>query len=179
MDERGQILDLVNDKNEVIGEVSRGDMVKMGYNNPDGYIRFANGFIAKKSGEIWVPVRGRHKKIAPGGYDFSVAVHVLSGETYEHAITRAFDEEAGMKVDKFMLNRLGVTPPTKDKPSFDTVFVLYEYDGEDPNYAKEQFESCQWMKPEELVKLISSKPARASLLPALELLIEFIDKYKD
>lgn len=115
MNENDELLDLVDIDDIVVGTVRREDMVKVGYKSTQGYVRFAEAFLLNGKGEIWVPIRGMHKAIAPGGCDFSVAEHVLSGESYEQAIERAFLEEAGMKVDYAALIPIGKLSPT-DSP---------------------------------------------------------------
>jgi isopentenyldiphosphate isomerase len=172
MDENEEVLDLVNANDKMVGTVSRGEMVRLGYKNPKGFVRFAEAFLVNKDGKIWVPIRGKHKVIAPGGRDFSVAEHVLSGETYEDAIIRAFAEEAGLYIDAASLKLLKVLPPTADKPIFNALFAYYGYDGDDPEYSKEEFDSCEWLAPEELEALVrSGVAAKASLLPELQVLL--------
>src|SRR5487761_1499028 len=106
MNENDEFLDLANASDEVVGTIRRGDMVKLGYRSPKGFVRFAVAFLVNDKAEVWVPIRGLHKSIAPGGCDFSVAEHVLSGETYDKAIERAFIEEAGMEVSAVNLTRI-------------------------------------------------------------------------
>jgi len=65
--------------------------------SPKGYARFVVAFVVNKK-QIWVSIRGLHKSITPSGCDFSVAEHVLSGESYEQAIQRGFAEEANLRI---------------------------------------------------------------------------------
>ncbi len=48
MNENDEILDLVDDADNIIGTIRRGDIAKMGYKSSDGYVRFAVGFIVNK-----------------------------------------------------------------------------------------------------------------------------------
>lgn len=171
MNENAELLDLVDAKNVPIGTILRGEMVKVGYSHPRGHVRFVVGFLRNKEGEIWVPVRGLHKSIAPGGYDFSAAEHVLSGESSVKAILRAFHEEAGMKINDKMLIHLGTLPPTKEKPVFDEVYVLDNYGGADPEFSLEEFSGGTWMTPLELQRALKESPSKVSLPLALELLL--------
>jgi isopentenyldiphosphate isomerase len=161
----------VNSGNVNIGVVSRGDIVKMKYNHPTGYVRFVEAFLVNKKGQIWVPIRGLHKSVAPGGYDFSVAEHVLAGESNEQAIARGFAEEAGVTVMSDALVHLGTMPPADGKGFFNEVYVLYGYDDGDPTYSQEEFSGGVWMLPSELQAALVVKPSKMSLPLALDLLM--------
>ena len=54
----------------------------------------------RSNGDVWVPVRSQTKRIAPGGYDYGVAGHVPSGETYERAVILEAQEEAGLVLEE-------------------------------------------------------------------------------
>lgn len=170
--EKEEILDLVDINDTIIGTVLRGDMTAVNYNHPKGYVRFVNAFLINKEHKIWSPTRAMRKFIAPGGKDYSVAEHVLAGETYDDAVIRGFVEEANLHVTAGNLELLGMMPPTKEKPVFDAVFALYDYDDNNPDYSKEEFSSSEWLTLDELQKILTAHPSKASLLPALQLLRE-------
>lgn len=171
MSENDEILDLVDDADTVIGTIRRGDIAKMGYKSPDGYVRFAVGFIVNKNNQIWVPIRGLHKSIAPGGCDFSVAEHVLAGESYDQAIKRAFLEEAGMTIDDVDVIQIGKLQPVDDKPTHEAVFACILDTDDDLDYSKEEFTSASWMAIDAFEKLlINGPPTKTALLPAFWLL---------
>lgn len=171
MDEGHELLDLVNIDDDVVGTIRRGEMVKSGYKSTRGYVRFAEAFLLNEKGEIWVPIRGIHKAIAPSGCDFSVAEHVLSGESYEQAIERAFLEEAGMKVDNAALIPIGKLPPTDNKPAYESVYMYIIHSSESPDYSHEEFSSASWRPREAFEKLLlSGPPTKSALLPAFRLL---------
>lgn len=170
MDENDEKLDLVNSDDEIVGTIRRGDMVKLGYRSDKGFVRFAEAFILNKNGEIWVPIRGMHKSIAPGSCDFSVAEHVLSGETYEKAIERAFSEEAGMKINSSDLVFLGKLPPNEDKPVYEAIYTFTMHDNESPIYSREEFSSAGWVPIDSFEKMLTfGPPTKAALLPAFRL----------
>lgn len=171
MDENNELLDLVNSNDAIVGTIRRGDMVKLGYKSDDGFVRFAEAFILNEQGEVWVPIRGMHKSIAPGGCDFSVAEHVLSGETYERAIERAFFEEAGMRINSKDLEFLGKLPPTEDKPVYESIYAYTMHGNESPKYSLEEFTSASWMSMDAFEKQLTlGPPTKSALLPAFKLL---------
>jgi isopentenyldiphosphate isomerase len=171
VNENDELLDLVDANDIIIGTIRRGDMANMGYKSTMGYVRFAEAFILNDRGEIWVPIRGMHKVIAPGGCDFSVAEHVLSGESYEQAVKRAFLEEAGMHISSTSLTHLGKLAPTDNKPVYESIYTYAMHGGESPNYSHDEFSSASWMPVKVLEDLlISGPPTKSALLPALRLL---------
>ena len=171
MDENDELLDLVNAHDVVVGTIRRGDMVKLDYKSNQGFVRFAVAFILNSQGQVWVPIRGMHKTIAPGGCDFSVAEHVLAGETYEQAIERAFFEEAGMTINSQDLELLGKLPPTKAVPIYEVIYTYTMRGNESPKYSLEEFTSASWMPIDAFEKqLTSGPPTKSSLLPAFKLL---------
>jgi isopentenyldiphosphate isomerase len=171
MNENDELLDLVNADDTVVGTILRGDMVKVGYKSDKGYVRFAEAFIINDRGEIWVPIRGLHKSVAPGGCDFSVAEHVLSGESYEQAIERAFLEEAGLKVDSAALSPLGKLSPTETTPCYESIYIYTVHSNEPLNYGQDEFSSASWLSIEAFEKLlVSGPPTKSTLLPAFRLL---------
>lgn len=177
MNENDELLDLVDATDTVVGAIRRGDMVKLGYKSPKGYVRFAVGFLLNDKNEVWVPIRGLHKSIAPGGCDFSVAEHVLSGETYEQAIVRAFEEEAGLRVDTKALTLIGKQHPEESKPTHEAIFVYFTNDHENPNFSREEFTSASWMALGAFEQiLVSGPPTKSALLPAFRQLQDWLQR---
>jgi isopentenyldiphosphate isomerase len=178
MDEENEILDLVNDNDEVIGTITRGEMVRANYISPKGRIRFVNAFIVNKEGKVWVPKRGMHKKTSPGGLDFSVGEHMQSGETYEQGIARAFKEEANLDISKIKLVLIERQLPGEVNYGFVKIYATFDYDGPDPEYSKEEFVSASWMDPREFLEVLKTKPSKKSLPLSLQTLLDYIGKSK-
>lgn len=110
-----ETLILVDSDDHPIGEILRGDTSQL---TLDGgrYIRAVNAFIVRDDGKIWVPTRSTHKKIAPGGLDYSVGAHVGLGEDYREALIREFDEEAGLVVSAFDCTEIAYSTPLSSTP---------------------------------------------------------------
>lgn len=171
MDENEEILDLVDAQDSVVGTIKRAAMVKVGYKSNEGFVRFAIGFLMNTNGEVWVPIRSMHKSIAPGGFDFSVAEHVLSGETYNIAIERAFAEEAHLNVQAEKLISIGKLSPTADKPTWEEIYLYQNYTGNDPDYDKKEFSSAGWLTIADIEhKLHSGVLTKSAYMPAFQLL---------
>jgi len=175
--ERQEVLDLVDSNDAIIGTIKRGEMMEYKYKHPKGHVRFVSAFIVNKDGNIWTQIRSMHKFIAPGGLDYSVGEHVLSGETYQVAMLRGFKEEVGMTVHEDRLTFLGALPPTEEKPVFDAVYALMNYDGPEPPLNKEEFSSSRWLTIPEMREILRIHPSKTSLLPALDLLEQHIEEH--
>ncbi|HSW79592.1 MAG TPA: NUDIX domain-containing protein [Candidatus Saccharimonadales bacterium] len=175
-DENLEVLDLVNDQDEKIGTILRGEVVKVNYRMPGKYVRFVNGFVVNKAGQIFIQTRSPHKFIAPNGFDYSVAEHVFAGETYDAAIIRGFEEELGWQIDPKQLADLGKLPPTPEKPVFDRVYALINYEGPDPTLNTDEFTSAEWLSIEEIQEMLTAAKItqKASLIPALALLEAYL-----
>lgn len=162
-----EILALDNDNDEVIGEIRRGDIKNL---VPGGgkSVRAADIFIVRSDNKIWVPVRGLHKSIAPGGLDFSVGGHVASGDDYELTAARELEEEAGLEVDPSQLEHIETFRPTSEHCYFSRLYLLRT--DSDPRLSDEHT-SGSWMGMDELQHTLEAgTPAKASLLLNLLLL---------
>ena len=167
----GELLDLVNFEDEVIGTVHRGEVDEKEFDLP-GNVRAVDCFIVNSKNELFIPRRSMHKKMFPGGLDFSCAEHVQSGESYDEAMVRGFKEELGMdikrdnllKIAKVNLRDFGVAP------YFDTIYV-YKSDVT-PQYPIDEFTSHEWLAIQELKDRLSSgevaKRSMQHFLPFLE-----------
>jgi isopentenyldiphosphate isomerase len=180
-DEYHEVLDLVNANDEVVGTILRGEMTKTQYRKFGRYVRFVNGFVVNKSDRVWTQTRSLKKFIAPGGMDFSVAEHVLSGESYDDAIVRGFHEELGWKVAIANLTALGILRPANNKPVFDKIYALFDYAGPDPTLNRDEFVTGEWLAIDQVKKRLedATGPQKKSLLPAIEMLVKAIESRSD
>ena len=166
-----EILDLVDDNDQVIGQIKRGDMRTL---TPDGgrYVRAADIFIMRSDGKVWVPVRSLHKTLAPGGLDFSVGGHVTTGDSYETTALRELQEEAGIETSADNLELIANMPPTRTHIS-----RLYLLRTDQEPRLSDEHTSGSWMSIDELKeKLAQGIPAKESLLPKLLLLKEYLSR---
>lgn len=170
--ESEEILDLVDDNDQVIGQIKRGEMSAL---VPGGgkYVRAPDIFIMNPDGKVWVPVRSMHKSIAPGGLDFSVGGHVESGETYEQTAIRELEEEAGIGASVEQLELIANDPPVRTHIS--RLYLLRTV--QTPRLNDEHTDG-NWMGVDELqTSLEHGTFAKDSLLPKLELLKEYLSSH--
>jgi isopentenyl-diphosphate delta-isomerase len=160
-----EIIDLVDENDQVIKQIERDDSV----NNVEthgGYIRVVDCYIMNSEGELWVPRRTVHKRIAPNGLDFSIGEHIQTGETYKDAIIRGFQEEVGFTPDKDKLEFLGVSKPNENGDIFQGFFIYHSDVA--PELNPEDFVEATWMKPDELIdKIESGEIAKSNIVPSV------------
>lgn len=83
-----EILDIVNDKDEVVGQATYADVHKKGFRH-----RIVHVFIQNKNGELLLQLRSKNKSSYPEFWTFSIGGHVSSGEDYKTAALREGKEE--------------------------------------------------------------------------------------
>lgn len=157
-----EILDLVNEQDEVIGQKYRSEVWKENLKN----FRTINGFILNDKKEIWIPRRSPEKKLFPLCLDSSVGGHVMSGESYDQAFERELHEETGIKLSMVSHNLVAkVTPFDYKVSSFSQIYVIHS--NETPKYNKTDFIEYMWININELINKIKEGELTKSDLPVL------------
>lgn len=166
-----EILDLVDIDDNVIGQITHEQAFNI-KNDGSGYLRAVNAFIINSEGKLWIPRRTAEKRIAPNGLDYSVGEHVMSGESYDDAIVRGFEEELNMKVDLSQLELFDITRPGQnDAPYLNAIYVFHS-DAE-PKYNLSDFVSSEWILPTNLInRLKNGELGKGSLINAVESLLD-------
>ena len=88
-----EVLDIVNEKDEVIGKAPRDEIYKKKLTH-----RIANVIIFDKKGRMALQLRGRNVSYCPMHWDATASGHVRSGESCEEAALRELEEETGTKL---------------------------------------------------------------------------------
>lgn len=168
MNEADEKLDLVNENDQVIDIITRGE-IKTLFSTTGKYVRYANCFLQNSKGQLWVPRRPAHKKIAPNGLDFSASEHVQTGESYQQAVVRGLDEELNLHLQPEEVITVGKLVPDESRPYFSSIFIVKQ--DEVPNFNKDDFTGYQWLTINELKLLLANgEVAKADLGPAIDLL---------
>ncbi len=89
-----EYLDVVNEQNEIIGQVSREEL-----NHEKHITRNIIVHIQDSDGKYIVCKRAPHKRVEPNLYDAAVCGFVQAGESYESAAQRELLEELGIQCD--------------------------------------------------------------------------------
>lgn len=114
-----EILEIVNEKNNVIGQATRLDCYKKGLLH-----RAVNVFVYNSKGEVFLQKRARRKRF-PSFWDLSCSEHVKPGESFEQAAKRGLQEELGIDVEpKEILAIHRIDNQDEDKIYLDSELVV-------------------------------------------------------
>lgn len=158
-----EILDLVNEKDEVIGQKKRSEIYAkhlLGF-------RVINGFICNSEKKLWIPRRHAQKKLFPLHLDASVGGHVLTGENYEEAFSRETYEELGIKIHNTPHKKIARLTPHEHKTSaFMWIYIINS--NTVPNYNTQDFTEYYWLSIDEFFERLSyGDKAKSDLIPIL------------
>ncbi len=101
-DNPDELFDLVDERDQIIGTVRRGDA----HRDPSLIHRSVQILVQDGDGRILLQLRSARKDLFPGYYCASASGHVMSGETYDATASREIVEELGVAPP---LRGLGVT----------------------------------------------------------------------
>ena len=88
-----EYLDVVNDKDKVIGKASHEDIYKKLLTH-----RIVHILVFNKRGEMLLQLRAQDRSFCPLHWSTSAGGHVRSGETPQQAAMRELNEELGVKL---------------------------------------------------------------------------------
>lgn len=157
-----EYLDLVNEKDEVIGRKLRSEVYAENLSN----FRVVNAFVINSEGKIFTPRRAPTKKIFPLCLDMSMGGHVESGETYEESFKRELSEELNIDADIVSWRCIGKMTPEEDGVSAN-MHVYEVYVDIVPDFNKNDFIEFFWFTPKELLELISKGEKSKQDLPKI------------
>ena len=157
-----EILDLVNEHDQVIGQLSRREIYARGLRN----YRVVHAFIKNSNGELWIPRRVSTKKLYPDALDFSIAGHVTTGESYEVALLKEAAEEVNLDLSKIPYRELAyLNPRTQPVALWQKV---YEVNLEEaPDYNPDDFSGYEWLQPKEVLARHEAGEAMKSDIPSV------------
>src|SRR3989344_2158734 len=110
-----ELVDIVTEKNEVIGQAKRGEAHQKGLIH-----RALSVLIIHSTGRLLLQQRSKYTKVHPLSWDLSTSEHLLAGETYEMAGQRSVREELGVEVIVSSVSETSLQKrkyQIKDKPS--------------------------------------------------------------
>ena len=143
-----EMLDLVDENDQVIGQLSRDEIYKQKLHN----YRVVHGFVVNAEGKIWIPRRTATKKLYPSALDYSVAGHVESGESYDASFLRETEEELNLDPTGIAWRQLGKLVPSEGAHCFQMVYEITS--DQTPDYNPDDFSEAEWYSPQEIVAMI-------------------------
>lgn len=146
-----ELLDVVNERDEVIGRATRGEVHERGLRH-----RAVHVLVFNRRGEVFLQKRSRFKDRQPGLWDSSASGHVDSGESYDACAMREVGEELGVRPGEppQRLFRLEAGPDT------DQEFVwVYQARHDGPfRLPPEEIERGGWFRPAEVSRWLAERP---------------------
>lgn len=94
-----ELVDVVNERDEIIGQDLRNNKADKGFIS-----RVSCIFIMDSEGKFIITKRSEQKRIDPGLYDLAAVGGVLSGESYEEAARRELSEELSISCEMELLD---------------------------------------------------------------------------
>lgn len=160
-----EYLDLVDQNDCVVQSMSRSEIYK---NNLCSKMRSVWLMIQNEQGQLWIPRRSLTVDRLPGYLDGSVSGHVRSGESYEQALFRETQEEAGLDLSNCgVVNLLGkLTPHQHNTFCFAVVYQLTVADAPQ-NWNREEIAEWYWMTPQELLQRYQQGDKIKDMLPVI------------
>ncbi len=89
-----EVLDIVDFKNNVIGQTNRSQIHLKGY-----FHKAVNLLVFNSKGELFLQQRSEDRWVMPLAWDISASEHVLAGESFEDAAKRGLKEELGVEAE--------------------------------------------------------------------------------
>jgi 8-oxo-dGTP pyrophosphatase MutT (NUDIX family) len=164
MHEHGEdeLLDLVDDQDQVIGQGWRSVIVREGRSN----VRVVNAFLERPDSRLWIPRRSPHKRLFPNCLDMSMGGYVSAGETYEVALARELWEELRLNLADLDWSLLGhFTPHAHGVSAFMHVYRIQT--DRAPDYNVNDFVEAYWLTPSDVLERIRQGDCAKDDLPRL------------
>jgi len=111
-------IDAVNERDEAIGMVRRGEALDRGRN-----FRTAHIFILNAAGDLLLQRLAKGRERHPGRWGSSLAAYLFAGESYRDGASRRMREELGLAVALHPLGKLEVRDV--DSLKFVTLFLAH------------------------------------------------------
>ena len=146
-----EIFDIVNERDEVIGQKPRSEIHRLKLNH-----RAVHVLVFNSRRELFLQKRSMRKDCFPGRWDSSASGHLSSGESYDACCVRELREEIGLEAvaTPERLFKVAACPETGQE------FVwVYRCAAEGPfKLDPEEIERGGWFAPVVLNRLLSEKP---------------------
>jgi isopentenyldiphosphate isomerase len=146
-----EIFDLVNDRDEVIGQETRGNVHRLRLKH-----RAVHVLVFNQRGEVFLQKRSMQKDTSPGKWDSSASGHVDSGEDYDACAVRELREEIGLSTDRAPARLFKLEARAETGQEF--VWV-YRLEAEGPfTLHPEEIETGGWFAPAALTRWMADRP---------------------
>ncbi len=145
-----EVFDVVNERNEVIGQETRGEVHRRKLLH-----RAVHIFAINSRGKIYLQQRSHLKDVSPLKWDSSAAGHLDAGESYAASAIRELNEEIGIEVTA---TELAAEIPAGDNTDHEFVELrLTKHDGP-IRCLPEEIATGEWFMPEDIDAWVEARP---------------------
>lgn len=145
-----EMFDVVNESNEVVGQLTRGEVHKRKLLH-----RAVHVFVINKRGQIYLQQRSHLKDVSPLKWDSSAAGHLDAGEDYASAAVRELGEEIGIHVPS---TELAAQIPAGDNTDHEFVELRLAHHDGPVRCLPEEIATGEWFKPEDIDAWVDARP---------------------
>lgn len=146
-----EIFDVVNERDEVIGQAPRPEVHRRGLNH-----RAVHVLVFNARGEIFLQRRSLKKDNHPGVWDSSASGHVDAGEDYDPAALRELGEELGFQPAQPPVRQFKIDACAATGREF--VWV-YRCEAEGPfRLHPEEIDAGGWFSPAQVEAWLAARP---------------------
>ena len=147
-----EIFDVVNDRDEVIGQAPRREVHRTGLKH-----RAVHVLVFNARGEVFLQKRSMTKDTFPGAWDSSASGHLDTKEDYDACALREVREELGVALPTVPRRHLRIEACLETGQEF--VWV-YECRHEGPfTLHPQEIERGGWFSPEAVTQWMAEKPS--------------------
>jgi isopentenyldiphosphate isomerase len=146
-----EIFDIVNERDEVIGRRTRGEVHRLGFMH-----RAVHVLVFNSRGQVFLQKRSMKKDRQPGLWDSSASGHVDAGEDYDVCAVRELGEELGLMVPAPPRKLFKV--PASAETDQEHVWV-YRCEAEGPFVLHpDEIERGAWFAPADVTRWMAERP---------------------
>jgi isopentenyl-diphosphate delta-isomerase type 1 len=147
-----EIFDVVNERDEVVGQLPRRIVHANGHRH-----RAVHVLVFNSRGQVFLQKRSMTKDTFPGAWDSSASGHLDCGEDYDACAVRELREELGLTLSAAPRRLFKIAACAETQREF--VWV-YRCQSDGPMMLHpEEIDRGDWFAPEHVTRWISGKPA--------------------
>ncbi len=145
-----EMFDVVNERNEVTGQLTRGEVHARGLLH-----RAVHVFVINVRGDVYLQKRSHLKDVSPLKWDSSAAGHLDVGESYAACAIRETREEVGIEITG---TELAAQLPAGTHTDFEFVELHIARHNGPMKCLPEEIATGDWFKPEAIDEWVAARP---------------------
>lgn len=145
-----EMFDVVNERNEVTGQLTRGEVHAKGLMH-----RAVHVFVINARGDIYLQKRSHLKDVSPLKWDSSAAGHLDVGESYAACAIRETFEEVGIRIDT---TECAAKLPAGAHTDFEFVELHIAHHNGPMKPLPEEVNCGEWFAPAEISAWVAARP---------------------